>query len=515
MGGLLLGYDLGSSAIKAALVDVESGRQVAAATSPDTELEIAAPRPGWAEQDPEVWWQHLVAATAQLGDQLRGSGRTLADVDALGIAYQMHGLVLTDAAGAVLRPAIIWCDSRAVEIGDRAFAALGAEETLPRLLNSPGNFTASKMRWVIEHEPRVAQSAAHFLLPGDYIAWRLTGEWATTPSGLSEGILWDFSRSARADFLLEHYGIDAALLPPSLPTFSAQGALTSAAAAELGLAAGTPLTYRGGDQPNNALSLGVLEPGTVAATAGTSGVVYGVADRADYDPASRVNTFVHVNHRDGLPRYGVLLCLNGCGILYSWLRRTCNDERDYGPINFQAGQVPVGADGVVVLPFGNGAERMLGNRDPGASIYGLRFNSHDQRHLVRAAQEGIAFALAYGLEVMREVGVDAVTVRAGAANLFLSPLFRATFAATTGAAIELYDTDGAQGAARGAGIGAGIHDQESAFRTLSRVQTMAPDPAPRSAYADACAAAYQHWRTHLDAALREPAGRHSFTSRPT
>lgn len=497
MGGLLLGYDLGSSAIKAALVDLESGRQVAAATSPDTELEIAAPRPGWAEQDPEVWWQHLVAATAQLGDELRGSGRTLADVEALGIAYQMHGLVLTDAAGVVLRPAIIWCDSRAVEIGDHALAALGPQETLPRLLNSPGNFTASKMRWVIESEPRVAEAAAHFLLPGDYIAWRLTGEWATTPSGLSEGILWDFSRSARADFLLEHYGIDTALLPPTVPTFSTQGALTASAAAELGLAAGTPLTYRGGDQPNNALSLGVLEPGTVAATAGTSGVVYGVADRADYDPASRVNTFVHVNHREGLPRYGVLLCLNGCGILYSWLRRACAAGRDYPAMNTAAAEVPVGADGVVVLPFGNGAERMLGNRDPGASVHGLRFNRHDQRHLLRAAQEGVAFSLAYGLEVMREVGVDAVTVRAGAANLFLSPLFRATFAATTGAAIELYDTDGAQGAARGAALGAGIHDYDTAFRSLAVVHTEAPNTALTSAYADA----YKCWRTHLDTAL--------------
>ena len=498
MGGLLLGYDLGSSAIKAALVEIESGRLVAQATSPDTELEIAAPRPGWAEQDPEVWWRHLVAATARLGEALHGTGKALADVQAVGIAYQMHGLVLTDAVGAVLRPAIIWCDSRAVETGDRAFAELGREETLRRLLNSPGNFTASKMRWVIENEPRVAESAAHFLLPGDYLAWRLTGEWATTPSGLSEGILWDFSRSARADFLLDHYGIDARLLPRAVPTFSEQGALTAAAADELGLPAGTPLTYRGGDQPNNALSLGVLDPGTVAATAGTSGVVYGVADRADYDPASRVNTFVHVNHREERPRYGVLLCLNGCGILYSWLRRTCNDERDYGPINFQAAQVPVGADGVVVLPFGNGAERMLGNRDPGASVHGLRCNSHDQRHLVRAAQEGVAFSLAYGLEVMREVGVDATTVRAGAANLFLSPLFREAFAATTGATIELYDTDGAQGAARGAAIGAGIHDHATAFRNLAVVPTVAPNAALTPAYADA----YERWRTHLDAALR-------------
>ena len=496
MAGYLLGYDVGSSAIKAALVEVDSGRQVAAATSPDTEeLAMAAPRPGWAEQDPATWWQHLVAATRAL------SGAPLHEVEAVGISYQMHGLVLTDDAGAVLRPAIIWCDSRAVAIGDQALQDLGAEQTLRRLLNSPGNFTASKMRWVIEHEPEVAAAAAHLLLPGDYLGWRLTGEWATTPSGLSEGILWDFSQSARADFLLHHYAIDPDLVPEVVPTFAEQGRLTAAAAAELGLRRGTPLTYRAGDQPNNALSLGVLEPGTVAATAGTSGVVYGVAASADYDPQSRVNTFVHVNHAAERPRYGVLLCLNGTGILNSWLRRTCAEGSDYAAMNAAAAETPVGAAGLVVLPFGNGAERLLGNRDLGASVHGLGFNTHQRGHLLRAGQEGIAFGLAYGLEVMREVHVDAATVRAGHANLFLSPLFREAFATTTGATIELYDTDGAQGAARGAGIGAGIYAPGSAFSGLRQVLAVEPDAALHDAYA----AAYGRWLGHLEAALRSAA----------
>ena len=499
MAGYLLGYDVGSSAIKAALLEIDSGRQVAAATSPATELAMAAPRPGWAEQDPATWWEHLVAATGLLRAAL--DGVSLADVEAVGLSYQMHGLVLADAAGAVLRPAIIWCDSRAVAIGDQALQDLGHEETLRRLLNSPGNFTASKMRWVIEQEPRVAAAATRLLLPGDYLAWRLTGEWATTPSGLSEGILWDFSRSQRADFLLHHYGIDPALLPPVVPTFAPQGELTAAAAAELGLRRGTPLTYRAGDQPNNALALGVLEPGTVAATAGTSGVVYGVAASADYDAQSRVNTFVHVNHAAGRPRYGVLLCLNGCGILNSWLRRTCAEGWDYAAMNAAAAATPVGAAGLVVLPFGNGAERMLGNRDLGSSLHGLGFNTHERGHLLRAGQEGIAFGLAYGLEVMREVGVTAATVCAGYANLFLSPLFREAFATTTGAIIELYDTDGAQGAARGAGIGAGSYDREAAFTGLQRVLTVAPAAARRQAYA----AAFGRWRDHLEAALRRAA----------
>lgn len=499
MAGYLLGYDVGSSAVKAALVAIDSGRQVAAATSPATELAMAAPRPGWAEQDPATWWQHLAAATGML--RAAGAGRSLAAVEAIGVSYQMHGLVLTDAAGAVLRPAIIWCDSRAVAIGDRALQELGREQTLGRLLNSPGNFTASKMRWVIEQEPRVAAAAAHLLLPGDYLAWRLTGEWATTPAGLSEGMLWDFSRGRRADFLLDHYAIDPALVPEVVPTFAPQGELTAAAAAELGLRRGIPLTYRAGDQPNNALALGVLEPGTVAATAGTSGVVYGVADRADYDPQSRVNTFVHVNHAADRPRYGVLLCLNGTGILNSWLRRICAEGADYAVLNAAAAATPVGAAGLVVLPFGNGAERMLGNRDLGASVHGLGFNTHQRGHLLRAGQEGIAFGLAYGLEMMRGVGVTAAAVRAGHANLFLSPLFREAFATITGAVVELYDADGAQGAARGAGIGAGIYDREAAFEGLQRVLTVAPDAARRAAYA----AAYHRWRGHLEAALHRAA----------
>ncbi len=496
MAGYLLGYDVGSSAIKAALVEIDGGRQVAAAASPATELAIAAPRPGWAEQDPATWWQHLTAATAML--RAAAGGAALDAVKAIGISYQMHGLVLADGAGAVLRPAIIWCDSRAVAIGERALQELGRAETLRRLLNSPGNFTASKMRWVIEHEPQVAAAAAHLLLPGDYLAWRLTGEWATTPSGLSEGILWDFARGGRADFLLRHYAIDPALVPAAVPTFAPQGELTAAAAAELGLPRGTPLTYRAGDQPNNALALGVLEPGTAAATAGTSGVVYGVAERADYDPQSRVNTFVHVNHTAARPRYGVLLCLNGAGILNSWLRRTCAEGADYAALNAAAAATPPGAEGLTVLPFGNGAERVLGNREPGASVHGLSFNTHRRGHLLRAGQEGVAFGLAYGLEVMREVGVTAATVRAGHANLFLSPLFREAFAAASGAVIELYATDGARGAARGAGIGAGLYDREAAFAGLQPELTVRPDPARRAAYG----AAFERWRGHLEAALR-------------
>ncbi len=493
---LLLGYDIGSSSIKAALLDAETGALVASATSPADELPIAAPHPGWAEQHPDLWWEHVVAATRLLASAPPFDPAAIA---AIGIAYQMHGLVLVDAAGAVLRPAIIWCDSRAVPQGRAAAEALGRDFCLHRLLNLPGNFTASKLAWVREHEPEIFRRARHMLLPGQWVAFRMTGEPLTTPSGLSEGTLWDFSAGARADFLLNHFGIDPALVPRSVPVFSRQGELTAAAAAELGLRPGTPVTYRAGDQPNNALALGVLEPGQAAVTAGTSGVIYAVGSGAGPDPRSRVNIFAHVNHAPGHPRHGVLLCVNGTGSLYRWLRREIAPGLDYSQINALAAAVPPGAAGLSILPYGNGAERTLDNAPINASVHGWDFNRHTSAHFLRAAQEGIVFALDYGLSIMRSIGVDPVSVRAGNANMFLSPLFRQLFAAVTGARVELLDTDGAQGAARGAGIGAGIFaDPAAAFAGLRPVATIEPDPALR----EALAAPAARWRAILDDQLQ-------------
>jgi len=492
MSGILLGYDVGSSSIKAAALDIDSGACLASAVSPRQELALHSPHPGWAAQDPIVWWEHVVLATRELA-----AAADLSAVRAIGISYQMHGLVCLDRGLEVLRPSIIWCDSRAVAIGERAFAELGPERCLSRLLNSPGNFTASKLKWVKDNEPAVFSRLHRFLLPGDWVALRLTGECCTTHSGLSEGILWDFPANAPARFLLEHYGLPAERRPPVRPNCSPQGALTARAAAELGLRPGVPVTYRGGDQPNNALSLNVLEPGEIAATAGTSGVVYGVGDRAAYDPASRVNTFVHVNHTPGRPRYGTLLCVNGTAILNSWLKHNAT-SLGYEAMNELAEQAPPGADGLTILPYGNGAERTLENRDPGASVHGLRFTRHGLPHLLRAAQEGIVFALRYGLSIMDGMGIRPARVRAGHANLFLSPLFARTFATATGAAVELYNTDGAQGAARGAGIGAGLYDPAAAFAGLKTVRTVEPDSRLREAGEEA----YARWL----AALRRTLG---------
>lgn len=484
----LLGFDLGSSSVKACLLDAETGKVVASAFFPETEMAIDAPQPGFAEQQPENWWQNTCLASKAVMQQ---SGIQPGDVNAIGISYQMHGLVVVDKAFNVLRPSIIWCDSRAVSYGNRAFDDLGHDRVLTHLLNSPGNLTAAKLAWVKANEPAVYADVDKFMLPGDYLAARMTGEIVTTAPGLSEGAFWDFQANQPAQFLLDYFGFDASLIPAIKPTFAEQGRLTPAAAAELGLAPGTPVTYRAGDQPNNALSLNVLEPGQIAATAGTSGVVYGVSDQANYDPKSRVNTFLHVSHTPEAPRYGVLLCVNGTGILNSWLRnQVLRGSVSYADMNILAQEAPIGADGLVCLPFGNGAERMLENRDLGASFHGLQLNRHGLPHLIRAAQEGIVFALYYGIRIMESVGVGLQTIRAGEANMMLSPLFRDTLAHLTGATIELYNTDGAQGAARGAGIGLGYYKTaQEAFIGLHVTKTIEPDTRAQEAYRGA----YERW----------------------
>jgi xylulokinase len=482
---LLLGYDVGSSSVKATLMDVETGAVLASATMPERELEIIAKKPGWAEQHPQTWWENLVAATQKIKAKTNFSP---GDVRAIGISYQMHGLVIIDKKYEVLRPAIIWCDSRAVEIGRKAMKSIGEKKCLAHLLNSPGNFTASKLKWVKDNEPKIFSRIYRMMLPGDYIAMKMTGEIKTTPSGLSEGIMWDYKSEGLADIVLDHYGISPNLVAQVVPTFCVQGNLTKEAAKELGLKAGAIVSYRAGDQPNNALSLNVLNPGEIAATAGTSGVVYGITDKTKYDPKSRVNTFVHVNHSAAKPRYGVLLCLNGTGILNSWLKHNTGTV-DYPQMDALAEKAPVGSDGLAILPYGNGAERTLENHNIGASIHGLNFNIHNRSHLLRAAQEGIVFALNYGLKIMQGAGVTIKKVRAGRANMFISPLFGRAFATVTGASVELFNTDGSQGAARGAGIGAGLYrDIKDAFAGLKPVETIEPDKKAKSAYQQAYAA---------------------------
>ncbi len=493
----LLGYDIGSSSVKAALVDASTGACVASDFFPKSEAPIKALRPGWAEQNPESWWNYLSEATASV---LSASGVDSSDIKAIGISYQMHGLVLLDKERKVLRDAIIWCDSRGVPFGEKAFEDLGSEHTLSRLLNSPGNFTAAKLQWVKQNEPEIFEKTDKIMLPGDYIAMRLTGEVCTTPSGLSEMMLWDFQTNAPARFLMDYFGYSESIIPEIKATFCEQGRLTTEAAAELGLAAGTPVTYRAGDQPNNALSLNVFNPGEVASTAGTSGVVYGINGTVDYDPRSRVNNFAHVNHSADQTRIGVMTCISGTGILNSWCKRNiAPDGISYAAMNDLAAQAPVGSAGVTVLPFGNGAERVLENRQTGCSFHGINFNIHNRSHMLRAAQEGIVFSFMYGMEVMESIGMKINRIHAGHANMFLSPIFRDTLAGVSGAIIDLYDTDGAVGAAKGAGIGAGIYrNNTEAFASLVKLDEIHP-ASDRTPYIDA----YARWKKCLQATLNQ------------
>lgn len=488
----LLGIDVGSSSVKVSVLDANSGKVVGSASSPKTEMKIDAPQSGFAEQNPTDWWFHFKNALEEIKNS---KNIDLKSIKAIGISYQMHGLVCIDKDKNVLRPSIIWCDSRAVKYGEKAFTELGETFCLENFLNSPGNFTASKLKWVQENEHNIYNKIYKIMLPGDYIAMKLTGEIQTTISGLSEGIMWNFKKNDIATDLLNFYKIDTSFLATLTETFSSQAQILPEIATELGLSKSTVVSYRAGDQPNNAFSLNVLNEGEVAATAGTSGVVYGINTLPNYDPKSRVNPFVHVNHKKNNPKYGVLLCVNGTGILNSWLKNSIfQNQFDYIKMNELASKIKIGSENLKIYPFGNGAERILENKDLGSSIKNINFNIHSAGHMARAAQEGIAFGLAYGMEIMKEMGIKTNLIRAGEANMFLSNVFRETFANTTGATIELYNTDGAQGAARGSGIGAGIYKNfNDAFVGFSKIKTIEPDKSSQNEYL----AAFEEWKKGL------------------
>jgi len=489
----LLGIDIGTSSIKVSVIDAATHECIGAAHYPETEAEIKSSQPGWAEQSPIDWWENTQKAIRKLQDS---AGINLHEIAAIGIAYQMHGLVLVDEHQNVLRDSIIWCDSRAVELGDAAFESIGREKCLHSLLNSPGNFTASKLAWVKENEPEIYQKIYKMMLPGDFIAMKLTGEISTSIPALSEGIFWDFRANDVSKDLLDYYGIQQSLIPEIKPLFSVHGTVKASVSTLLGLPEGIPVSYKSGDQPNNALSLNVLKPGEIAATAGTSGVIYGVSEKLAYDEQSRVNTFAHVTYSNSTPHTGVLLCINGTGSMYRWARHNFAPDLSYNAINSLSATAPIGSKGLIVLPFGNGAERMLGNKFTGAQIKGIDLNLHTRADIFRAVQEGIACAFRYGLDILRENGMQVKVIRAGSANLFLSDVFAQTFVDLTGISLELYQNDGSVGAAIGAGIGAGMFSSaEEAFSKHEIVKHFQPKNS------EAYEGIYQQWKKTLQIEL--------------
>ncbi|MDQ1140607.1 MAG: FGGY family carbohydrate kinase [Pedobacter agri] len=490
----LLGIDIGTSSIKVAVVDVETQKSIATVQYPEDETEIKSIQPGWAEQSPADWWENTKQAILKLNATNLFNPKNIA---AIGIAYQMHGLVVVDENQDVLRDSIIWCDSRAVEIGEKAFDQIGHQNALSSLLNSPGNFTASKLAWIKENEPHIYQKIDKIMLPGDFISMKLTGNITTSISALSEGIFWDFQQDKISKAVMDYYGLDYNFIPEINELFSSHGKLTEEIALFLGLTAGIPVAYKSGDQPNNALSLNVMKPGEVAATAGTSGVIYGVSNSLTYDPQSRVNTFAHVTYSPEEKNTGVLLCINGTGSMYRWAKNTFAPHLNYQELNTLAAKAPIGSKGLNVLPFGNGAERMLNNQYTGAQFLGIDLNIHSQAEIFRAVQEGIAFSFRYGIDIMREIGMEPKVIRAGRANLFLSEVFAQTFVDVTGVRVELYENDGSVGAALGAGIGAGIFNTaEDAFTHHEVVTTL--DPKNSADYEPI----YQEWKSLLMKTLK-------------
>lgn len=467
---LLLGIDIGTSSIKTSVVDAETKECIISVQHPETETPVIVPKPGWAEQLPMQWWQDVQESIVKAHASKKYDPKNIA---AIGVAYQMHGLVLVDEKQNILRNSIIWCDSRAVKNGNKAWKEIGKEKCLCHLLNSPGNFTASKLAWVKKNEPEVYKKIYKMMLPGDFISMKLTGEITTTVSALSEGIFWDFARNKISREILNYFHFDENIIPTIAPVFSTHGLLSKEAASQLSLRSGIPVSYKAGDQLNNALSLNVLNPGELAATAGTSGVIYAVTDKLFADESSRVNAFAHINHTKNKRRLGVLLCINGTGIMNSWIKNL-SGKNSYAEMDELAAQIPPGSDGLIVLPFGNGAERMLQNKIVEAQILNIDLNKHTKAHLYRATQEGIAFAFRYGLDIMKENGLEATVIRAGNANMFLSDVFVQSFVNATGVPVELYANDGSVGAALGAGIGAGIfksYDEAlSNLKILKRVE---------------------------------------------
>ena len=490
----LLGIDIGTSFIKVSLVEASTQKCILTVSYPDTENAIISHQNGWAEQSPIMWWEQVQAGILKLhkAAKLALPSYDSNNIVALGIAYQMHGLVLVDKNKKVLRDSIIWCDSRAVTYGEKAFDTIGHEKCLSHLLNSPGNFTAAKLAWVKEHEPKVFAQIHKIMLPGDFIAMQLTGEITTSIAALSEGIFWDFKSNCISKDVLNYFGFDESIFPTVKDVFSNHGALSASIANTLSLKAGIPISYKAGDQPNNALSLNVLEPGEVAATAGTSGVIYGVGNTLSYDLQSRVNSFAHVNHTSAENRIGMLLCINGTGILNSWVKKYIGANTNYTTMNEMAASIPAGSDGLTILPFGNGAERIFNNKIIGAHMLGLDLNKHRSAHIYRAAQEGIAFAFRYGLDIMRENKLQPSVIKAGQANLFLSPVFTHAFVNATGVPVALYNVEGSLGAALGAGIGAGIYKElKEAFADTKPTERIEPSETENYNLL------YENWKNNL------------------
>lgn len=470
-----LGIDVGTSSVKVSIVG-EDGVILASATAPaSSERAINSPNPNWAEQNPEDWWEDAQQAILNLPLEAR------LQVEAIGIAYQMHGLVLVDSQFQPVRPSIIWCDGRNIQESQILAESLGLDALENRLLNKPGTLTLAKLAWVAEHEPETLAKAHTFGLPGDFIAYKLTGEWSTTKSGYSEMVGWDFGASIPFEEGFRKAGWKLPL-PEARPNLEEGAPIQKVIAEKLGLPPSARVTYRAGDQPNNAFGLGVLQQGETAISAGTSGVLYGIGDSSP-GLHEGINRFLHVNSQ-----IGVLMCLNGVGSALAFARRTWFQNQSYEALSELASQAnPENCP--YFFPFGNGAERILSER-AFSGFTELDFNRHNLPELARSVFEGIAFAYRLGSEKMEKAGCLSKVVNGTESGLLKSSFFAQLLANELQVELILSEGDGSTAAARGAALG---------------IKKILPKPAPLKRYLPTSPANHErfsHWHKILEKFLQ-------------
>jgi len=443
----LIGIDASTTATKALLID-DRGEIVAVAA---TEYDFQTPHPLWSEQDPALWWDGAVASVRRV---LAESGIDPAAVVGVGLTGQMHGLVLVDAAGQVLRPSILWNDQRTASQCDEIRARLGKSE----LVRITGNdaltgFTAPKILWVQENEPDVYARIHKILLPKDYVRYRLTGDFATDRAGAGGTLLVELATRDWSPTVVEALGLRPEWLPPTHEGTQITGVVSAAAAEATGLRAGTPVVGGGGDQAAQATGVGAVEEGIVALTLGTSGVVFATADKPFYQPEGRLHAFPHA-----LPGKWHLMgvMLSAAGSL-RWYRDTLAPGAAYDDLLAPAAAIPAGSDGLLFLPYLTGERTPHPDPLARGAFVGLTVR-HTQPHLTRSVLEGVAFGLRDSFELMKDAGLSAirqVRVSGGGAR---SPLWRQILADVLGSElVTVNTTEGAAfGAALLAGVGAGI-----------------------------------------------------------
>jgi len=473
----VLGIDVSTTATKAVLID-ESGAVVGVGASA---YGFSVPRPLWSEQDPELWWDGAVAAIRSV---IATTGVPADEVIAIGLTGQMHGAVLLDVAGDVLRPAILWNDQRTATECDAIRDALGSE----RLIAITGNdaltgFTAPKLVWVRDHEPDVWRRIAHVLLPKDYLRLRLTGDYALDKADGAGTLLFDLAARDWSTEVLDALRIERAWMPPTWEGPEITGVVTAIAAAATGLRAGTPVVAGGGDQSANAVGVGAVTVGTMALSLGTSGVVFATTDRPLYEPHGRVHAFCHA-----VPgRWHLMSVMLSAGGSLRWFRDAIVPGVEFGDLVDAAAEVPAGSGGLLFLPYLSGERSPHPDPLARGAFVGLTL-THDLRHLTRAVLEGVAFGLRDGLDLMIEAGTpvpDQIRASGGGTE---SPLWRQILADVLGAEIATVSTS--EGAAYGAGVlaavGAGWYPSVEAASAALVTATPVASPGPDTeAYRDA------------------------------